>query len=142
MSIVSPIVRLLHLYLVSVYDTYAENLVILSLQSPSGAFMGDKWGETDTRFTYCAINALSLLGTLHKKRNGEQSLDIEKTVQYFKKCRNYDGGFGNDIGGESHSAQGESFVNADDGFTPIKYSVYVRGCFSYPGKIRGFHIDK
>jgi len=67
--------------------------------------MGDRWGETDTRFTYCAINSLSLMGTLHKKRNGEQALDVEKTVNFFKKCRNYDGGFGNDIGGESHAAQ-------------------------------------
>jgi geranylgeranyl transferase type-2 subunit beta len=69
--------------------------------------MGDKWGETDTRFTYCAVNTLSLLGTLHTKRSGEPALNIEKTVEFFKNCRNYDGGFGNDIGGESHSAQGE-----------------------------------
>ncbi|CAA7266689.1 unnamed protein product [Cyclocybe aegerita] len=71
---------------------------ILSLQQPSGVFAGDKWGEVDTRFLYCAVNALSLLGRL-------DLLDKEKTVGYIERCRNYDGGFGNSIGAESHSAQ-------------------------------------
>jgi len=73
--------------------------VILSLQQPSGVFAGDSFGEVDTRFLYCAVNALSLLGKLHL-------LDKEKTVAYIVRCRNFDGGFGSCVGAESHSAQG------------------------------------
>ncbi|CAE6480771.1 unnamed protein product [Rhizoctonia solani] len=71
---------------------------ILSLQTPEGSFMGDRWGEIDTRFGLCATMALSLLGSLSQ-------LDIEKTVGYIRKCRNFDGGFGGCEGGESHAAQ-------------------------------------
>ncbi|EIW79753.1 rab geranylgeranyltransferase [Coniophora puteana RWD-64-598 SS2] len=71
---------------------------ILSLQQPSGVFAGDMWGEIDTRFSYIAVNALSLLGRLSE-------LDVEKTVSYIRQCRNYDGGFGNTAGAESHSGQ-------------------------------------
>ncbi|EIW73953.1 rab geranylgeranyltransferase [Coniophora puteana RWD-64-598 SS2] len=71
---------------------------ILSLQQPSGVFAGDTWGEVDTRFSYIAVNALSLLGRLSE-------LDVEKTVSYIRQCRNYDGGFGNTAGAESHSGQ-------------------------------------
>ena len=75
------------------------NVVILSLQQPSGVFAGDEFGEIDTRFSYIAVQALSLLGQLDK-------LDVEKTVSYILKCRNFDGGFGAVIGAESHAAQG------------------------------------
>ncbi|KAF8745175.1 Terpenoid cyclases Protein prenyltransferase, partial [Rhizoctonia solani] len=71
---------------------------LLSLQLPDGSFAGDRWGEIDTRFSLCASMALSLLGSLSK-------LDIEKTVGYIRKCRNFDGGFGPCEGGESHAAQ-------------------------------------
>jgi len=71
---------------------------ILSLQQPSGVFAGDTWGEVDTRFSYIAVNALSLLGRLSE-------LDVERTVSYIHQCRNYDGGFGNTAGAESHSGQ-------------------------------------
>lgn len=37
---------------------------IASLQLPDGSFTGDKWGEVDTRFTYCAFSALSIIGKL------------------------------------------------------------------------------
>ncbi|KAF7352949.1 Geranylgeranyl transferase type-2 subunit beta [Mycena venus] len=72
---------------------------ILSLQQPSGVFAGDSFGETDTRFSYIAVNALSLLGCLDQ-------LDKDRTVDYIKQCRNFDGGFGSSIGAESHAAQG------------------------------------
>ena len=62
-------------------------------------FAGDSFGETDTRFLFCAVNALSLLGHL-------SDLDVEKTVSYIRKCKNFDGGFGARIGAESHAAQG------------------------------------
>ncbi|KAL6306521.1 rab geranylgeranyltransferase [Sparassis latifolia] len=71
---------------------------ILSLQQPSGVFAGDSFGETDTRFLYCAVNALSLIGRLSE-------LDVEKTVGYIKLCKNFDGGFGACVGAESHAAQ-------------------------------------
>jgi geranylgeranyl transferase type-2 subunit beta len=74
--------------------------VILSLQQPSGVFAGDKFGETDTRFLYCGVAALSLLGHLDK-------LDVDQTVSYIRRCKNFDGGYGNVIGAESHAAQGE-----------------------------------
>lgn len=37
---------------------------IASLQQPDGSFHGDQWGEVDTRFSYCALCCLSLLGRL------------------------------------------------------------------------------
>lgn len=74
-------------------------LVILSLQQPSGVFAGDRFGETDTRFLYCGVAALSLLGHLDK-------LDVERTVAYIRQCKNFDGGYGSCVGAESHAAQG------------------------------------
>jgi geranylgeranyl transferase type-2 subunit beta len=79
-------------------------VVILSLQQPSGVFAGDAYGEIDTRFLYCAVNALSLLGRLG-------DLDVKTTVGYIKSCRNFDGGFGASIGAESHAAQGVLYYN-------------------------------
>ena len=73
--------------------------VILGLQQPSGVFAGDAFGETDTRFLYCAVSALSLLGALDR-------LDRARTVSYLASCRNFDGGFGRVAGSESHAAQG------------------------------------
>jgi geranylgeranyl transferase type-2 subunit beta len=73
--------------------------VILGLQQPSGIFAGDAFGETDTRFLYCAVSALSLLGALDR-------LDRARTVSYLASCRNFDGGFGRVAGSESHAAQG------------------------------------
>ena len=34
------------------------------LQQKDGSFTGDKWGEVDTRFSFCAVAILSLLGHL------------------------------------------------------------------------------
>ena len=72
----------------------------MSLQQPSGVFAGDSFGEVDTRFLFCAVNTLSLLGQLDK-------LDVDKTVSYIRQCRNFDGGFGAQAGAESHASQGE-----------------------------------
>lgn len=77
--------------------------VITSLQQPSGVFAGDCWGEVDTRFLYCAVNALSLVGHLDK-------MNVDKAVEYIVKCRNFDGGFGSVIGAESHAAQGVVYL--------------------------------
>lgn len=64
----------------------------------TGTFAGDEWGECDTRFIYCAFNALSLLGMM-------DLIDVDKAVAYIQKCRNFDGGFGVSPGSESHSGQ-------------------------------------
>ena len=37
---------------------------VKNLQQEDGSFAGDKWGEIDTRFSFCAAAILSLLGHL------------------------------------------------------------------------------
>ncbi|KKZ65817.1 geranylgeranyl transferase type-2 subunit beta [[Emmonsia] crescens] len=72
---------------------------IANLQDRStGTFRGDEWGETDTRFLYGALNALSLLGLL-------SLVDVPKAVAYVQSCANFDGGFGVRPGAESHAGQ-------------------------------------
>lgn len=74
---------------------------IVDLQQPDGSFAGDSWGEIDTRFSYCALSALSILGAL-------TCVDVPRAVDYILQCRNLDGGFGAVIGAESHAGQGET----------------------------------
>jgi len=50
---------------------------------------------------YTSISALSLLGA----RDALNDLR-EETAAYVMRCANFDGGFGADIGAESHAAQG------------------------------------
>lgn len=38
---------------------------VASLQNADGSFKGDEWGEVDTRFSYCALSSLSILGKLN-----------------------------------------------------------------------------
>lgn len=40
-----------------------ENIVtyVSKLQQDDGSFSGDKWGEIDTRYSFCALACLSLL---------------------------------------------------------------------------------
>jgi len=76
-------------------------IVVLQLQRPNGSFQGDRWGETDTRFLYCAVSALAHLGALDE-------LNHEKTIGWVLRCANMDGGFGLTEGAESHAAQGAS----------------------------------
>lgn len=73
---------------------------IASLQQPDGSFAGDGWGEIDTRFSYCALCGLSILGRL---RSG--LIDVEKANLFVASCRNFDGGFGCIPGAESHAGQ-------------------------------------
>jgi geranylgeranyl transferase type-2 subunit beta len=73
--------------------------VIAGLQDrEKGTFVGDEWGEEDTRFLYGAFNALSLLGMLHL-------VDVDKAVNHVAACANFDGGYGVNPGDESHSGQ-------------------------------------
>lgn len=60
---------------------------IAALQQPDGSFWGDEWGETDTRFSYCALSALWLLDRL-------EAVDVPAAAAYVAACKNFDGGFG------------------------------------------------
>jgi geranylgeranyl transferase type-2 subunit beta len=64
----------------------------------TGTFSGDEWGETDTRFVFTAVLALSLMKKLDK-------IDLDLSVRHIKECENFDGGFGVRPGAESHSGQ-------------------------------------
>lgn len=72
---------------------------IISLIKENGAVAGDSWGEEDTRFVYCAVSGLSLLGSLNK------FTFIDKTLEYIQSCCNFDGGYGSMPGAESHAGQ-------------------------------------
>ena len=79
---------------------------IASLQQPSGVFAGDEWGETDTRFLYGALNALSLLNMLPRQQPHQPPLvNVSAATAHVKACQNFDGGFGVTPGAESHSGQ-------------------------------------
>jgi Prenyltransferase and squalene oxidase repeat len=91
---------LISIYTLILQMTTGVVTVILGLQHPSGVFAGDAFGETDTRFLYCAVSALSLLGAL-------DCLDHKRTVSYLISCRNFDG-VGRIAGSESHAAHGMS----------------------------------
>ena len=69
-------------------------------QQPNGSFTGDKWGEVDTRFSYCALSALSIMGKLDSG-----VVDVAKATEFVARCRNFDGGFGAVPGAESHAGQ-------------------------------------
>lgn len=71
----------------------------------TGAFSGDVWGETDTRFLYGALNALSLLGHV-------EMIDQQKCISHIQACANFDGGFGTSPGAESHAGQVFTCVGA------------------------------
>ncbi|RHZ46932.1 hypothetical protein Glove_603g3 [Diversispora epigaea] len=72
---------------------------VKSRQDPqTGAFTGDEWEEIDTRFSYCAISCLSLLKRL-------DAIDVKKAIEFIMLCKNFDGGFGNTPGAESHAGQ-------------------------------------
>jgi geranylgeranyl transferase type-2 subunit beta len=71
---------------------------IANLQNADGSFMGDQWGETDTRFVYGALNALSLLRLM-------DLVDVPKAVSHIQSCENLDGAYGIRPGAESHAGQ-------------------------------------
>lgn len=73
-------------YIMSLYDAQA------------GTFKGDKYGEVDTRFSYCGLLSLTLLNKL-------QLIDKQRCTEFLNRCKNYDGGYGAVPGGESHSGQ-------------------------------------
>lgn len=42
-------------------DLEAVAKYVSGLQQPDGSFFGDKWGEVDTRFSFCAVAILTLI---------------------------------------------------------------------------------
>lgn len=73
---------------------------VLSLQANNGCFMGDEFGEQDTRFVYCGILTLRLLGTIDDHLGA-----VNKAVAYIHRCCNPDTGYGSVPGAESHAGQ-------------------------------------
>jgi len=69
---------------------------IQSLQQEDGSFTGDKWGEVDNRFCFCAVATLALLNRL-------DAVDTDKTAKFVQSCQNFDGGYGSRVGAESHA---------------------------------------
>ena len=68
---------------------------VMSLyQESEGAFKGSQYGEIDARFCFSALYILKITGN---------PLPI-KCSEYFKKCKNFDGGFGGRPDAESHAA--------------------------------------
>ncbi|KAI1287304.1 Geranylgeranyl transferase type-2 subunit beta [Halotydeus destructor] len=91
--------------ILSIYGSLEEGILDLdkvvsyvkSLQQDDGSFYGDKWGEVDLRFSFCAIATLSLIDRLDE-------INIDSAVEFIMKCNNgLDGGFGSRPGSESHA---------------------------------------
>ncbi len=61
---------------------------VASLQLEDGSFTGDIWGEVDTRFSYCAVSAMSILGQLHSGLiNVPAAVDfLSRYKRYFSSC--------------------------------------------------------
>eukprot|EP01038_Epipyxis_sp_PR26KG_P009681 gene9681-13034_t len=85
---------------ISTIDVLLVGEYVSSLQQTDGSFAGDKWGEIDTRFTYCALSIMSLIGQLNSGK-----INVNLAMEYIAKCRNFDGGFGAVPGAESHAGQ-------------------------------------
>lgn len=68
----------------------------MSLQLCDGSFMGDKWGEIDLRFSFCAVMTLTLLKRM-------DAINVNKAVEFVISCKNFDEGFGSKQHSESHA---------------------------------------
>jgi geranylgeranyl transferase type-2 subunit beta len=94
------------LQILSLYDALqvVDKVRVISfvceLQQTDGSFIGDKWGEVDTRFSYCALSILSILGATN-----DPKFSMVNAVSFILKCKNFDGGFGAVPGAESHAGQ-------------------------------------
>ena len=105
---------------------------IVHLQQEDGSFAGDKWGEIDTRFTYCAVSALSLLGHLYppnygqqRENNSDQNLPITSS-HVVKEQSNLD--FEEeDIQGKGKEKQELGYINAE------LASEFILNCMNFDG---------
>ncbi|GEQ71544.1 hypothetical protein JCM33374_g5229 [Metschnikowia sp. JCM 33374] len=95
------------LQILLIYDSFGELSdekkqriadFVLGLRLEDGSFMGDGFGEVDTRFVFVSVYILTLLGRL--------TLEIaDGASKFILNCKNFDGGFGMYPGAESHAAQ-------------------------------------
>lgn len=72
---------------------------IKNLQNPDGSFKAAEYAESDSRFSYCAVAILKLVGKLT-----DEYVNLPKATEYVLACQNFDGGFGSIPGAESHGA--------------------------------------
>jgi geranylgeranyl transferase type-2 subunit beta len=68
---------------------------------------GDHFGESDTRFSYILLNALSLLGRLTDLDRLHDGHGRQLVLDNILGCMNFDGAFGTEPGAESHGGQGK-----------------------------------
>jgi prenyltransferase beta subunit len=71
-------------------DVEAVGRFVMSLQQIDGSFFGDKWGEIDVRFSFCAVAILALT-------NQSTIIDTSKAIEFVLSCGNADGGFGSKV---------------------------------------------
>lgn len=92
---------LILLQLDSIHLVNKEKIIdyILSLQQDDGSYRLDKFGEADTRFSYCAASSLRLLNADDKLNH-----NLKQNTEFVLACQNFDGGFGGVPGAESHAA--------------------------------------
>ena len=92
-----------------------------ALQNEDGSFSTDEYGESDTRFSYCAVATFKLSYLYRRKATeneeehtkgtstfnefcSKRNLNLSKAIDFVSKCQNFDGGFGGIPGAESHAA--------------------------------------
>lgn len=69
---------------------------VASLQNSDGSFRSNyERGESDLRFVYCSLAICNIL-------NDSSTINVNNAVKFISKCLNYDGGFGQNPGTESH----------------------------------------
>eukprot|EP01147_Barroeca_monosierra_P010770 gene10771-2856_t len=92
--------QLLYLAQKKLDDICERQNVINWLESriqPDGSCTGDEFNLADTRFTYCVLASLHLLGQPIRRQ--------QNISNYIARCQNDDGGFGMSPGSESHGGQ-------------------------------------
>jgi geranylgeranyl transferase type-2 subunit beta len=94
----SAVQILVQLNRIDLINKQSLSLYIKKLQQDDGSFLGDQWGEIDTRFSFCAIACLKLIDSL-------DIIDIDRATNFIMSCLNFDGGFGCIPGAESHAGQ-------------------------------------
>ncbi|KAK1925313.1 terpenoid cyclases/protein prenyltransferase alpha-alpha toroid [Papiliotrema laurentii] len=86
-------------------DTERITKFLLSLVGPQGQVSGDHFGESDSRFSYILVNALSLLGRLDDLDSLYDGKGRQLVLDNILGCMNFDGAFGTEPGAESHGGQ-------------------------------------
>lgn len=60
--------------------SHQSRVDVKKLQNADGSFAGDQYGETDTRFSYCAISCASLLGKLDQ-------INVPSAISFIMACQ-------------------------------------------------------